>query len=31
MEPEDKAAAWAAWLADLRKAAAILSGAAGDL
>ena len=26
MEPEDKAAAWAAWLADLRKAAAILSG-----
>jgi uracil-DNA glycosylase family protein len=31
MEPEDKAAAWAAWLADLRKAAAILSGADGDL
>jgi len=30
MEPEDKAAAWAAWLADLGKAAAILSGAAGD-
>ena len=28
MEPEDKAAAWAAWLADLRKAAAILSGGA---
>jgi len=26
MEPEDKAAAWAAWLGDLRKAAAILSG-----
>jgi DNA polymerase len=26
MEPEDKEAAWAAWLADLRKAAALLSG-----
>ena len=26
MEPEDKAAAWAAWLADLRQAAATLSG-----
>ena len=26
MEPEDKAAAWTAWLADLKKAAAMLSG-----
>lgn len=26
MEPDDKEAAWAAWLADLRKAAATLSG-----
>jgi hypothetical protein len=31
MEAEDKAAAWAAWLADLRKAAAILSDAGGGL
>ena len=29
MEPEDKEAAWAAWLADLRKAAALLSGDGG--
>ena len=29
MEPEDEQAAWAAWLADLRKAAALLSGDGG--
>jgi len=29
MEPENKEAAWAAWLADLRKAAALLSGDGG--
>ena len=29
MEPEDKQAAWAAWLADLSKAAALLSGDGG--
>ena len=29
MEPEDKQAAWAAWLADLKKAAALLSGDGG--
>ena len=29
MEPEDKEAAWTAWLADLRKAAAFIAGGAG--
>ena len=29
MEPEDKEAAWKAWLADLKKAAAALSGDGG--
>jgi uracil-DNA glycosylase family protein len=29
MEPEDKEAAWQAWLADLKKAAAVVSGGVG--
>jgi DNA polymerase len=29
MEPEDKEAAWKAWLADLKKAAAVVSGGGG--
>jgi len=31
VEPEDKEAAWTAWLADLRKAAAFLSGSGAGL
>ena len=29
MEPEDKEAAWKAWLADLKKVAAVVSGGGG--